>query len=82
MRTATYTTVIADGSPNYVQPHAPSCELSERYMAVHRIDGGGWGIVDRRSGRLLPETRPNQHRYASWSDVLSAVRELNDRNTG
>jgi hypothetical protein len=77
MRTAGFTTVIADGSPNYVDPHEPACPASRRYMAVHRVDGGGWGIVDRRSGQLLKEARPGEHRYASWADVLSVVKTMN-----
>jgi hypothetical protein len=46
-------------------------------MAVHRVTGGGWEIVDRRSGKLLEEARPDQHRYPGWQDVQSAVRALN-----
>ncbi len=72
-----YTLVRADGSPGYVAPRDTSCQGSVRYLAVHRIEGGGWGIVDRRSGRLLSETRPGEHRYASWSDVQGVVTALN-----
>ena len=72
-----YTTVVPDGLPNYVSPHEAGCLAAHRYMAVHRVDGGGWGIVDRRSGRLLIEGRPDEHRYESWQVVLSVVRGLN-----
>lgn len=72
-----YTTIVPDGSPAYVAPHAAGCPATERYLAVHRIDGG-WGIVDRRSGRLLPEERPSQHRYASWEVVKSVVQSMNE----
>ncbi|MBI3970354.1 MAG: hypothetical protein HY332_03600 [Chloroflexi bacterium] len=72
-----YTLVNADGSPGYVAPHESACPDHRRYMAVHRVDGGGWGIVDRRTGRLLHEARPNQHRYQGWQDVQTAVRALN-----
>ena len=44
-----YTTVAPNGSPGYVAPYEPACPATQRYMAVHRIVGGGWGIVDRRT---------------------------------
>jgi hypothetical protein len=72
-----YTTVAPNGSPSYVAPFEPSCPASRRYMAVHRVAGGGWGIVDRRTGRLLEGNRPDQHRYPSWHEVQTAVSGLN-----
>jgi hypothetical protein len=78
MRGPSYTTVVPDGAPTYVNPHAPGCASVARYLAVHRIDGGGWGIVDRRIGRLLMEERPGQHRYASWTSVQQVVRSMNE----
>jgi hypothetical protein len=77
MRTIGYTTVIPEGSPNYVAPLAPSCPHTERYMAVHRVNGGGWGVVDRRNGRLLAGKRPEEYRYETWPAVQVAVRDLN-----
>ncbi|MGH2356321.1 MAG: hypothetical protein ACRDI2_11870 [Chloroflexota bacterium] len=77
-----YTTVNPQGSPNYVAPHEPTCPPTHRYMAVHRVVGGGWGIVDRRTGRLLTEARPDQHRYPGWQDVQTAVRSLNLPQSG
>jgi hypothetical protein len=47
-------------------------------MAVHRVDGGGWGIIDRRTARLLAETRPDQHRYSSWHEVRAVVGAMNE----
>ncbi len=72
-----YTTVTTDGSAGYVSPHDPACPAARRYMPVHRVDGGGWGIVDRRTARLLAETSPDQHRYASWHEVQAVVDALN-----
>ena len=72
-----YTTVAPDGSLSYITPHDPACPAARRYMPVHRVDGGGWGIVDRRTARLLAEASPDQHRYASWHDVQAAVDALN-----
>lgn len=72
-----YTTVVPQGAPGYLPPHDPACPASLRYMAVHRVDGGGWGIVDRRTARLVAETRPDQHRYASWQEVQEAVGAMN-----
>ena len=77
MRPAAYSTVVAQGSPAYEAPCEPSCPPARRFMAVHRISGGGWGIVDRRSGRLLAEARPDQHRYATWDAATRTVRALN-----
>jgi hypothetical protein len=51
--------------------------MTLRYMAVHRVVGGGWGIVDRRTGRLLGATQPTQHRYRGWDEVQTAVQGLN-----
>jgi hypothetical protein len=79
MNSTGFTTVHPQGSREYLAPHQPTCLAAVRYMAVHRVVGGGWGIVDRRSGRLLPEARPDQHRYAGWQDVQSAVSALNQR---
>jgi hypothetical protein len=79
MSSTTYTTVHPQGSREYLAPHQPSCAAPVRYMAVHRVVGGGWGIVDRRSGKLLSEDRPGQHRFPSWLDVQSAVAALNQR---
>jgi hypothetical protein len=78
----TFTTVVPTGSPAYVNPYAPGCPSAVRYMAVHRINGGGWGIVDRRSGRLLAEERADQHRYASWTSVQQVVQSKNSGGTG
>jgi hypothetical protein len=72
-----YTTVAPDGAAGYVSPHDPACPAARRYLPVHRVDGGGWGIVDRRTARLLAEASPHQHRYASWHDVQVAVDALN-----
>jgi hypothetical protein len=47
-------------------------------MAVHRVDGGGWGIIDRRTARLLAEARPDQHRYSSWHEVRAVVGAMNE----
>lgn len=77
MGARTYTLVNADGSPGYVAPHDPACPADRRYLAVHRVTGGRWGILDRRTGRLIPEARPDQHRYAGWQDVQAAVLALN-----
>jgi hypothetical protein len=77
MRAADYTTVVPQGSPDYLAPFDPSCPAAHRYMAVHRVSGGGWGIVDRRFGRLVAEPRPEQHRYPSWAAVQVAVHDLN-----
>jgi hypothetical protein len=72
-----YTTVNPQGTPHYVAPHQPDCPMTLRYMAVHRVVGGGWGIVDRRTGRLLGATQPTQHRYRGWDEVQTAVQGLN-----
>jgi hypothetical protein len=74
-----YTTVHPEGSRAYLAPHQPACPAAARYMAVHRVVGGGWGIVDRRSGKLLAEARPGQHRYPGWQDVQAAASALNRR---
>jgi hypothetical protein len=76
-RTSSYTLVDAQGSRGYVAPHERTCPDERRYMAVHRVGGGGWGIVDRRTGKLLGDAQRDQHRYPSWHDVQAAVRELN-----
>ena len=76
MPSPTYSTVVPEGSTAYVAPHAPDCPASERYMAVHRTDGG-WGMVDRRYGRLVREERAGQHRYAGWMEVQAAVEAMN-----
>jgi hypothetical protein len=81
MNDTRYTTVHPEGSREYQSPHQPSCPAATRYMAVHRVVGGGWGIVDRRSGRLLSEERSGQHRYPGWHDVQSAVLALNQRGS-
>ena len=73
-----YTIVATQGAAGYLSPHDPLCPPSQRYMAVHRVDGGGWGIVDRRTARLLAETRPDEHRYATWQDVQAVVGAMND----
>lgn len=73
-----YTVVATQGTSGYLPPHDPTCPPSLRYMAVHRVDGGGWGIVDRRTARLLAELRPDEHRYASWQDVQAIVRRMNE----
>lgn len=72
-----YTTVTPKGSQSYVAPHEPACAPTQRYMAVHRVVGGGWGIVDRRTGRLLEGAQPDQHRYPDWYAVQTAVSGLN-----
>jgi hypothetical protein len=72
-----YTLVTAEGSLGYIAPHAPACPPDERYMAVRRVQGGGWAIVDRRSGRLFEDDRPGGTSYETWSDVQAAVRSLN-----
>jgi hypothetical protein len=77
-----YTLVSPEGSPNYLAPRESACPESRRYMAVHRVVRGGWGIVDRRTGRLLAEARPDQHRYAGWQEVQAAVRRLNGPASG
>jgi hypothetical protein len=77
MRAADYTTVIPQGSPNYLSPSEPSCPAARRYMAVHRVSGGGWGIVDRRTGRLLADPQFAPDRQLSWGDIQAAVRTLN-----
>jgi hypothetical protein len=82
MSISSYTLVKAQGSPGYVPPREPACPGTRRYMAVHRVNGGGWGIVDRRTGRLLQEARPNQHRYAGWDEVQAAVLALNGAGSG
>ena len=46
------------------------------FHASGPIDGG-WGIVDRRFGRLLAEPEPERHRYPSWAAVQVAVHDLN-----
>ena len=74
-----YTLVSPQGSPNYLAPRESGCPESRRYMSVHRVVHGGWGIVDRRTGRLIAETRPDQHRYAGWQEVQAAVSALNQR---
>jgi hypothetical protein len=76
-RDNSYTLVIADGSTGYVAPHAPECPDEERYLAVRRTLGSGWGIVDRRTGRLLSDSHPDQHRYSSWEDARQMIRTLN-----
>lgn len=77
-RTGAYTIVATQGTAGYLAPFAPTCSPAQRYMAVHRVDGGGWGIVDRRTARLLAETRPDEHRYATWHDVQAVVRTMNE----
>ena len=72
-----YTVVATPGTVGYLAPRDPACPTSQRYMAVHRVVDGGWGIVDRRTGRLLVEERKHQHRYAAWHDVQAAVATLN-----
>jgi hypothetical protein len=74
----TYTTVATQGTPGYLSPYDPMCPPSQRYMAVHRVDGGGWGIIDRRTARLLAEARPDQHRYSSWQEVRAVVGAMNE----
>ena len=73
-----YTIVSTQGAADYLPPHDPLCPPSQRYLPVHRVDGGGWGIVDRRTGRLLAETRPDEHRYTSWQEVQAVVGMMND----
>jgi hypothetical protein len=82
MNSTRYTTVHPEGSRDYLAPRQPACAAAVRYMAVHRIVGGGWGIVDRRSGKLLAEDRPGRHRYQGWEDVQAAVVALNQRGGG
>lgn len=72
-----YTLVTAQGSDGYVAPHAPDAPANSRYMAVRRVLGGAWGIVDRRRGRLIEESHPGEHTYAAWGDVQAAARALN-----
>ena len=79
MNSTRYTTVHPEGSREYLAPHQLACPAAARYMAVHRVVGGGWGIVDRRSGKLLSEDHPGQHRYPGWQDVQAAVSALNQR---
>ena len=74
-----YTLVSPEGSPNYLAPRESGCPESRRYMSVHRVVHGGWGIVDRRTGKLLAEARPDQHRYPGWPDAQAAVAALNQR---
>ena len=46
-------------------------------MVVHRVVDGGWGIVDRRTGRLLKEAETHEHHYVSWGAAQDAARALN-----
>jgi hypothetical protein len=82
MRAADYTTVIPQGSPNYLSPSEPSCPPTRRYMVVHRVSGGGWGIVDRRTGRLVADPQYAPERHVSWGDMQAAVRTLHAVATG
>ena len=77
MRAIDYSTVVAQGSPAYLAPLAPTCTAEERYMTVHLVRGGGWGIVDRRTGRLRGGPLSAQDRYATWTEAEAAVRALN-----
>ena len=77
MRSKDYSTVVAQGSPGYQAPLDPDCRDTQRYMAVHLVRGGGWGIVDRRSGRLRGGPHSTQDRFASWTAVNAVVRRLN-----
>ena len=77
MRAQDYSTVVAQGSPGYLAPLDPRCPDGERFMAVHLVSGGGWGIVDRRSGRLRGGPKSKHDRYATWSEVDAAIRALN-----
>jgi hypothetical protein len=72
-----YTTVIPQGAAGYLPPRDPACRSADRYMAVRRTEGGTWGIVDRRTAKLLAEATKNQHAYASWQDVQTAIAALN-----
>ena len=81
-RAGAYTLVIADGSPGYVAPHDPTCPDQVRYLAVRLVQGNDWGIVDRRMGRLVRDTRPEEHRYASWDTAAQVVRTLNTSGAG
>jgi len=66
------TLVHPDGSPRYAAPRAPGCPASERSRAVYREDGA-WGVVDRRTGRLLTGGRPDPHRYPTWEAAAAAA---------
>ncbi len=72
-----FTTVIPQGATGYLPPRDPACRSTDRYMAVRRTEGGTWGIVDRRTAKLVPEALKDQHAYASWQDVQAAVAALN-----
>jgi hypothetical protein len=72
-----YSTVVPQGSPEYLAPLDPTCGDSERYMPVHLVSGGGWGIVDRRTGRLRRGQASAHERHASWNEVKAAVHDLN-----
>jgi hypothetical protein len=71
-----YTLVHPDGSPYYVAPRAPGCPAAERSLAVYREDGA-WGVVDRRTGRLLTAARPDPHRYPSWAAAAAGAAARN-----
>ena len=60
----------------YVAPHDPACPDTQRSMAVRCADGR-WGIVDRRTGGLLPEVPPGRFRYPTRSDAAAMVDALN-----
>ena len=81
-RLTAFTTVIPQGSPNYMAPSEPSCPPTRRYMAVHLVAGGGWGIVDRRTGRLVAEPQIAVDRHASWGEIQATVRDLNGGGIG
>jgi hypothetical protein len=71
-----YTLVHPQGSPHYVAPRAPACPAAERYLAAYREDGA-WGVVDRRTGRLLTAGRPDPYRYPDWEAAAAAAQALN-----
>ena len=77
MRAPEYTTVFPKGSPGYVSPWEPAYPPASRYMAVHRVTGGGWGVVDRRTGRLVVDSRVAAEGRGSWGEIQAAVQALN-----
>ena len=77
MLSKNYTTVIAQGSAGYRAPLAPGCPNSERYMPVHLVSGGGWTLVDRRTGRVRGGPRSSLDRYGSWTEANAAAQQLN-----
>ena len=75
-----YTLVVrSQAAPHYVSPYDPACQASQRYLAVHATDGE-WGVVDRRTGKLLGRATPGRsvYRYLYRAEAERVVAGFNN----